>query len=69
MGKILKQLGFSPRVRATRQGRGDRGGFEKLRRHRAALPKGKPIEIWFQPKHAESRASVNEVEALRWQSR
>src|SRR5215207_6218194 len=35
------------------QGRGDRGGFQKnfaatLNTHRAGLPKGKPIEIWFQ---------------------
>ena len=56
IGKILKQLGFShvsARPRHPAKDERDRGGVQKnfpatLNAHLADLPKGKPIEIWFQ---------------------
>src|SRR5215208_618275 len=55
IGKILKQLGFShvsARPRHPAKDEETVAAFKKtsptLNTHRAGLPKGKPIEIWFQ---------------------
>src|SRR5215204_845821 len=53
------------------QGRGDRSGFYKnfaatLNTHRAGLPKGKPIEIWFQD---EARIGQNNGLVRQWARR